>query len=93
MSDYPTVLVSESLIHEVKSIANNKDKQVSADLLFRMLIGTIFDDDQIWLDLTANDMIKLHHAEVEACYSKNFCFFFFKIKLIIILRICSNLKK
>ena len=53
MSDYPTVLVSESLIHEVTSIANNKDKQVSADLLFRMLIGTIFDDDQIWLDLTA----------------------------------------
>jgi hypothetical protein len=34
------------------------------------LIGTIFDDDQIWLDLTANDMIKLHHAEVEACYTK-----------------------
>ena len=86
MSDYPTVLVSESLIHEVTSIANNKDKQVSADLLFRMLIGTIFDDDQIWLDLTAKDMVKLHHAEVEACYSMKFCFFFFRIKLMIIFK-------
>jgi hypothetical protein len=57
-----------------------------------MLIGTFFDDDQILLDLTAQDMVKLHHAEEEACYSNNFCFFFFKIKLII-LRICSNLKK
>ena len=78
MSDYPTVLVSESLIHEVTSIANNKDKQVSADLLFRMLIGTIFDDDQIWLDLTAKDMVKLHHAEVEACYSMKFMFLLFQ---------------
>jgi hypothetical protein len=67
MPDYPTVFVSDLLIHEVTKVANNKEKPATADLLFRMLIRTIFDNDQIWLDLTAKEMMKKHNSEVEAC--------------------------
>jgi hypothetical protein len=35
-----------------------------------MLICTIFDDDQIWLDSTSKEMLKTHDAEVNASYSK-----------------------
>lgn len=48
MSDCPTVFVSDSLIHEVTKIANNKEKPATSELLFRMLIGKIIENDQIW---------------------------------------------
>jgi hypothetical protein len=60
------------LTTEVKKAANDKKKQASASLLFRMLICSIFNDDQIWLDLTSKQMMKNHDSEVNACYSKHF---------------------
>jgi hypothetical protein len=51
-------------------IASNK-KSASAELLFRMLVCTIFSDDQFWINSDRSTIEKDHDAEVSACYSKN----------------------
>ena len=66
----------DTLIGEVKKVANDKKKPATATLLFRMLICTIFDDDQIWLYSTSKEMLKTHDAEVRAAYSKQIHLYF-----------------
>ena len=65
-SDYPSIIVPDSLATEVKKAANDK-KQASAFFLLRMLICSIFSDDQIWSDLTSKQRVKNHDSEVNAC--------------------------
>ena len=67
--DYPNVLVPISLKQEVDVRANHKTKPTSATAIFRMLVCSMLDDDVIWYESNASQIIKEHRDLIAACKS------------------------
>ena len=67
--DYPNVLIPISLKQEVDVRANHKTKPTSATALFRMLVCSMLDDDVIWYESNASQIIKEHRDLISACKS------------------------
>jgi hypothetical protein len=62
-------LVPISLKQEADVRANHKTKPTSATALFRMLVCSMLDDDVIWYESNASQIIKEHRDLISACKS------------------------
>ena len=66
-AEFPSVIVPNALRLEVTNLAVNNVKPVSSAILFRMLICTILNDDQVWIDLKAKQILNQYPDEVNSC--------------------------
>lgn len=73
-ASYPDVTVSQDFKTEINSMITNE--QNSASSIYRKMIGTLIDDNSIWVKRNQKSMRKDYSKPIYACYGTFFIIYF-----------------